>query len=141
MKQLNKGSITLKYLIWVVVEILGVYGRVIMQRLVIIIVITSSPLVRILRLFYSSPFDLTILYSYYIKMIIYYWFHYISFIIMQQIHGAIFVVDSADKNRLNVAREVLHSVLEHPRIHKKPLLMYYTSIHFYFFILILIHFC
>lgn len=41
-----------------------------------------------------------------------------------EIHGAIFVVDSADKNRYNIAREVLHAVLEHPRIHKKPLLIF-----------------
>lgn len=41
-----------------------------------------------------------------------------------EIHGAIFVVDSADKNRIEMARDVLHNVLEHPRLHKKPLLIF-----------------
>lgn len=41
-----------------------------------------------------------------------------------EIHGAIFVVDSADKNRLNISRDALHMALQHPRLQKKPLLIF-----------------
>jgi len=40
-----------------------------------------------------------------------------------ELYGAIFVVDSSDKAKVHVIREVLHQVLEHPRFTKKPLLI------------------
>jgi len=40
-----------------------------------------------------------------------------------ELYGAIFVVDSSDKDKAHVIREVLQQVLEHPRFAKKPLLI------------------
>jgi len=40
-----------------------------------------------------------------------------------ELHGAVFVIDSSDRTRLHVAREVLHEVLDHGRFANKPLLI------------------
>lgn len=40
-----------------------------------------------------------------------------------ELHGAVFVIDSSDRSRMPVAREVLHQTLEHSRFANKPLLV------------------
>jgi len=40
-----------------------------------------------------------------------------------ELHAAVFVIDSSDRDRLPVAREVLHQALDHPRFANKPLLI------------------